>query len=155
MHKSNIHDWLNSSTTSYNYSSRKTLLDLFIQNTVCIWLLLTCLLCFANIYSNKHKCLDKQVSLNKWQLKKTQMTKYIETLIEQNVTISCQQKNPKRPNTLSNIRYEKYKTATTLKKVIELGGSKRDIAWDIEKSYMAFEDKSHYNEFVKIMNKSK
>lgn len=146
MFNNDIYHMLNTSTF---YITKHPELNIYIEYALIVLIIFTCLQCFT-IESSKSK-----KDNNKPQLNKTQMTQYIETLIKKNVNISCQQENPKRLNTLSNVRYEKYKTATTLQQVIELGGSKRDIAWDIQKSYMVFQDSSHYNEFVKILNKSK
>ena len=48
--------------------------------------------------------------------------------------------NPKRAGTLSAMRYEAYKHASTLRGVLELGGSRADILHDLGKGFITFTD---------------
>ncbi len=54
------------------------------------------------------------------------------------INIKIQTKNPKRKDSESFKRYEKYKTATTLPMILSLGGTKLDIMYDINKGYVTF-----------------
>ena len=49
------------------------------------------------------------------------------------------QNNPKRENTASYDRYERYKTATTLSEMLVLGGTRADYKNDLKKGYIKLE----------------
>ena len=51
--------------------------------------------------------------------------------------INFTKKNPKKPNTKAFEKYEKYKSATTIGKALELGATMRDLQNDFEKGFVA------------------
>ena len=54
------------------------------------------------------------------------------------MTIQLQGKNPKQSGSASRLRYEKYKSATTLREVKHRGGTWKDILWDFSRGYIDF-----------------
>ena len=78
MFNNNIYHWLNASTfLNNNHFIKYPVLDIYIQYALSVLIVFTCLQCFASMSSNSKK------HINKPQLNKTQMTQYIETLINE------------------------------------------------------------------------
>ena len=50
--------------------------------------------------------------------------------------IHIEQENPKRAGTASYERYERYKTATTLEEMLQLGGTRADYKYDMAKGFL-------------------
>ena len=50
--------------------------------------------------------------------------------------IACRQENPKLQGTACNLRYEAYKSATTIAEFLEKGGSRKDLKNDIDRGYV-------------------
>ena len=87
-----------------------------------------------NIEEIKHKQILDCIETNKY-------SKYSGVAIEFNM------KNPKKKNSATYQRYEKYKQAKTKEEAIKLGASLSDINYDIDKGYAKLLDnsKSHNN----------
>ena len=49
--------------------------------------------------------------------------------------VRFRRRNPKRPNTQSHARYEKYKSATTVKQFLDRGGTRADLRNDVDKGF--------------------
>lgn len=62
------------------------------------------------------------------------------TIQQENPTFTIQQENPKRPGSKSHGRYEKYKSATSLEELLDLGGTKGDYNHDLKKGYIVLKD---------------
>lgn len=60
------------------------------------------------------------------------------------------QGNPKRGKSAD--RYEQYKRARTLQEVLDLGGSKADIANDVVRGFIMLEDRGKHKQLVAILN---
>ena len=58
--------------------------------------------------------------------------------------IRCNPANPKRPQTKSWERYEKYKAATTVGEFLDLGGTLADLAHDTGKGFVQYADKKSH-----------
>ena len=50
--------------------------------------------------------------------------------------IACLQENPKKPGTACNLRYEAYKSATTVAEFLEKGGTPADLTHDVGKGFV-------------------
>ena len=70
--------------------------------------------------------------------------------------LSCacrvQQDNPKRQK--SGERYERYKAARTLRQVLDLGGSRADIAHDMVRGYIVCDDSAVQKDILSTANES-
>ena len=53
--------------------------------------------------------------------------------------IYVNQNNPKRLNSKARTRYERYKRASTLKELLDLGGTRKDALHDVRKGFVSFE----------------
>ena len=60
----------------------------------------------------------------------------VKSMLATNAPIVIQQDNPKKPGSKSYDRYEKYKKATTLDEMLDLGGSRGDIFFDMERGFI-------------------
>ncbi|KAH8091952.1 hypothetical protein JL720_5527 [Aureococcus anophagefferens] len=49
--------------------------------------------------------------------------------------VRFRRRNPKRPNTQSHARYEKYKSATTVQQFLDRGGTRADLRNDVDKGF--------------------
>ena len=49
--------------------------------------------------------------------------------------VRFRRRNPKRPNTQSHARYEKYKSATTVQQFLGRGGTRADLRNDVDKGF--------------------
>ncbi|KAH8095679.1 hypothetical protein JL720_2998 [Aureococcus anophagefferens] len=58
--------------------------------------------------------------------------------------LACMPDNPKRPQTKSWERYEKYKAATTVGEFLDLGGTLADLAHDTGKGFVQYADKKSH-----------
>ena len=65
-------------------------------------------------------------------------SEFLSYAFKNNLPVQLQDKNPKKPDTKSRHRYEKYKKARTLREITNLGGSWDDIVWDYERGYIDF-----------------
>jgi len=54
--------------------------------------------------------------------------------------IQIDQRNPKKPGSMSWSRYEDYKAATTTDEFLELGGTRADLVFDSTRGYVTFVD---------------
>ena len=54
--------------------------------------------------------------------------------------IACLQENPKKPGTACNLRYEAYKSATTVAEFLEKGGTPADLTHDFGKGFVWYVD---------------
>ena len=54
--------------------------------------------------------------------------------------IACLQENPKKPGTACNLRYEAYKSATTVAEFLEKGGTPADLTHDVGKGFVWYLD---------------
>ena len=63
-----------------------------------------------------------------------------------------QQDNPKK--NMSADRYERYKAARTLQQVLDLGGSRGDIANDMLRGYIVVEDREIHEAILMTANES-
>ena len=52
----------------------------------------------------------------------------------------CVQENPKKPGTACNLRYEAYKSATTVAEFLEKGGTPADLTHDVGKGFVWYLD---------------
>ena len=59
---------------------------------------------------------------------------------EDNRAIACLQANPKKPGTACNLRYEAYKSATTVAEFLEKGGTPADLTHDVGKGFVWYVD---------------
>ena len=59
---------------------------------------------------------------------------------EDNRAIACLQENPKKPGTACNLRYEAYKSATTVAEFLEKGGTPADLTHDVGKGFVWYLD---------------
>ena len=50
--------------------------------------------------------------------------------------IRLEQKNPKQANSAAHVRYEKYKSARTVREFLALGGKQGDLAHDFKKGFI-------------------
>ena len=64
--------------------------------------------------------------------------KFLEFAFVHDQSIQLQGKNPKQSGSASRLRYEKYKSATTLREVKHRGGTWKDILWDFSRGYIDF-----------------
>ena len=55
-------------------------------------------------------------------------------------TRSSPQENPKKPGTACNLRYEAYKSATTVAEFLEKGGTPADLTHDVGKGFVWYLD---------------
>ena len=55
-------------------------------------------------------------------------------------TLACLQENPKKPGTACNLRYEAYKSATTVAEFLEKGGTPADLTHDVGKGFVWYLD---------------
>jgi hypothetical protein len=81
----------------------------------------------------KHKSSSDVIKREK---KKT--TNFCRTLDAKNTMIMVSQINMKRINSKSWMRFERYKSAKTIQEYLDLGGTYRDLKFDIEHNYAAF-----------------
>ena len=64
--------------------------------------------------------------------------------------IACLQENPKKPGTACNLRYEAYKSATTVSEFLAKGGTPADLAHDVGKGFVWYLDEGpHVNPVAK------
>ena len=63
---------------------------------------------------------------------------FLKTALEMNLPMVMQQRNPKRAQSASRHRYEKYKSEKTLREVKNLGAEWDDVIWDYERGYIDF-----------------
>ena len=63
---------------------------------------------------------------------------FLKTALEMNLPMVMQQRNPKRAQSASRHRYEKYKAGKTLREVKNLGAKWDDVIWDYERGYIDF-----------------
>ena len=61
-------------------------------------------------------------------------------ILNENVAITIQAQNPKKPKTVSHDLYEKYKTAKTVREMLALGGRRADVSYDIAHGWITFDD---------------
>ena len=54
--------------------------------------------------------------------------------------LACLQENPKKPGTACNLRYEAYKSATTVAEFLEKGGTPADLTHDVGKGFVWYLD---------------
>jgi len=54
--------------------------------------------------------------------------------------LACLQANPKKPGTACNLRYEAYKSATTVAEFLEKGGTPADLTHDVGKGFVWYLD---------------
>ena len=59
---------------------------------------------------------------------------------DDNRAIACLQENPKKPGTACNLRYEAYKSATTVAEFLEKGGTPADLTHDVGKGFVWYLD---------------
>ena len=59
---------------------------------------------------------------------------------EDSRAIACLQENPKKPGTACNLRYEAYKSATTVAEFLEKGGTPADLTHDVGKGFVWYLD---------------
>ena len=59
---------------------------------------------------------------------------------DDNRAIACLQENPKKPGTACNLRYEGYKSATTVAEFLEKGGTPADLTHDVGKGFVWYLD---------------
>ena len=64
--------------------------------------------------------------------------KFLEFAFVHDLPVQLEAKNPKRADTASRLRYEKYKSATTLREVKSKSGTWKDILWDFSRGYIDF-----------------
>ena len=57
-----------------------------------------------------------------------------------NRALACLQENPKKPGTACNLRYEAYKSATTVAEFLEKGGTPADLTHDVGKGFVWYLD---------------
>ena len=55
---------------------------------------------------------------------------FLRYAFEYDVPLEMQQKNPKRPQSKSRARYERYKLARTLREAKQMGAKWCDLLWD-------------------------
>ena len=63
---------------------------------------------------------------------------FLQTALEMNLPMVMQQRNPKRAQSVSRQRYEKYKSGKTLREVKNLGAKWEDVVWDYARGYIDF-----------------
>ena len=56
--------------------------------------------------------------------------------------VRIQEENPKKAGSKSYARFERYKAAQTIQGVLDLGGSRADIDWDIDHGYIVLLDRT-------------
>jgi len=64
--------------------------------------------------------------------------KFLEFAFVHDIPVQLQMKNPKQAGSASRLRYDKYKSATTLRGVKNKGGTCKDILWDFSRGYIDF-----------------
>lgn len=64
----------------------------------------------------------------------------VNELLAGGAIIAFQQTNPKKAGTKSADLYDKYKSATTFREMLNLGGRRADISYDLTHGWIAFED---------------
>jgi len=69
-----------------------------------------------------------------------QDTKFLEFAFSHDLPMRMQQRNPKRADSASRVRYEKYKAARTLREIKNRGGTWGDITWDYARGYSDFDN---------------
>jgi hypothetical protein len=79
--------------------------------------------------------------------------KFLEFAFVHDLPVQLQAKNPKRVDTASRLRYEKYKSATTLREVKSRGGTWKDILWDFSRGYIDFRHISGAAGMVELMRR--
>ena len=83
--------------------------------------------------SGKRK--KKQATLN---ARKRRKNSFLRTLNTEMTTIAMLQRNPKRQDTKSFLRYQKYMSATTIRDYIDLGGTWADLRYDLLHEFAYF-----------------
>jgi len=63
---------------------------------------------------------------------------FVDKCLRCNAALRVKQENPKRG--MSAYRYDMYKSATTIRQVLDLGAKKADLQFDLQRRYMNFED---------------
>jgi transposase InsO family protein len=63
---------------------------------------------------------------------------FLKTALDLNLPLVMQQRNPKRQQSESRRRYEKYKTGKSLRDVKKLGAKWEDVIWDFSRGYIDF-----------------
>ena len=67
-------------------------------------------------------------------------TEYIKRLLLENTSIRLIRDNPKRKGSKSHVRYESYKSARTLRQMLQLGAVTKDLKFDMERGYIQVTD---------------
>ena len=67
---------------------------------------------------------------------------FLRYAFEYDVPMEMQQRNPKRDQSKSRARYEKYKLARTLREAKEMGAQWGDLLWDYKRGYIDFRSAS-------------
>lgn len=75
---------------------------------------------------------DKKVSMNKCSKTTDEMTK----MLLENVPVRLIQENPKKVGSKSHKRYERYKSASTLQEMLNLGAVRGDLYNDMERGFI-------------------
>jgi len=67
---------------------------------------------------------------------------FLRYAFDYDVPLEMQQKNPKRPQSKSRVRYERYKLARTLREAKQMGAMWCDLLWDYARGYIDFRNAS-------------
>lgn len=65
---------------------------------------------------------------------------FIDHMLQRNARCALEQRNPKKEGTKSRVLYESYKAACTIGEIVELGGRKADIQFDLQRGYVTLLD---------------
>ena len=79
--------------------------------------------------------------------------KFMEFAFVHDMPIQFQGKNPKQNGSASRLRYEKYKSATTLREVKHRGGTWKDMLWDFSRGNIDFRHISGAAGMVELMRR--
>jgi hypothetical protein len=79
--------------------------------------------------------------------------KFLEFAFVHDMPVQLQSRNPKQNGSASRLRYEKYKSATTLREVKSKGGTWKDILWDFSRGYIDFRHISGAAGMVELMRR--
>ena len=79
--------------------------------------------------------------------------KFLEFAFVHDMPVQLQSRNPKQSGSSSRLRYEKYKSATTLREVKNGGGTWKDILWDFSRGYIDFRHISGAAGMVELMRR--